>query len=85
MGVGTIPVTEILAYGKAFKFEDLDELLARIRAADQVFMEWNAARKSAEAKGVDNAAEVAAKLGIKLPEDSTHGQSQDVTGRGGAA
>jgi hypothetical protein len=68
MGVGTIPVSEILVYAEAFGFADRDEFLSRIRAADQVFMEWQQ-KKTAEPRGPDTAAEAAEKFGIQLPEE----------------
>lgn len=65
MGLGAIAVSEILAYGRAFGFTDLDELLSRVRAADAVFLDWHGTRKAA---GPDTAAAAAEKFGIQLPE-----------------
>lgn len=43
---GAIPVSEILAYGQALGFDDLQELLDRVRACDRVFLDWLAQRKN---------------------------------------
>lgn len=68
MGLAAIPASEVLIYGRAFEFADLDELLGRVRAADAAFLEWHQARGKGGA-APDNAAESARKLGIELPED----------------
>lgn len=51
---GAIPASEILLYGQALGFEDLQELLDRVRACDRVFLEWLATHKPVAA-GSQNA------------------------------
>lgn len=67
MGLAAIPVSEILTYGRAFGFADLDELLGRVRAADAAFLEWHQGCDKKPA-APDLAAETARKLGIELPQ-----------------
>jgi hypothetical protein len=48
MGIGPIPLTEILAYCELYDIEDRDELVRFVRAMDDEFLRFNAEKKTKE-------------------------------------
>jgi hypothetical protein len=73
MGVGPIPVSEVLAYAGPLGFADtpdeFETLLMRVQAADNAFLEWqrrNPNRASERGTAHDKTDEDAARFGLYI-------------------
>lgn len=50
MGIGSIPLSEVVAYIQLFEVEEPRKFIHRIRLCDQIFLDWHEKKQTSRSK-----------------------------------